>query len=189
MIANNVQRANVLHSHCPHATKYLKLWWSLPKWAYARFFVLGVSIMDGDSTISRIWEIASPLVADEGLEIFDIEFRREGRGGWVLRLYLDKEGGPNLDDLTRVSRQLGDLLDVHDVLQRSYTLEVSSPGVNRLLKRPKHFTRFLGKRIRVRTRERIEGRRSFLGLLKESTQDGNRGYHRRRGALHTLRDN
>ena len=136
------------------------------------FFVLGVSIMDGDSTISRIWEIASPLVADEGLEIFDIEFRREGRVGWVLRLYLDKEGGPNLDDLTRVSRQLGDLLDVHDVLQRSYTLEVSSPGVNRLLKRPEHFTRFLGQRIRVRTRERIEGRRSFLGLLKESTQDG-----------------
>jgi ribosome maturation factor RimP len=67
---------------------------------------------------------------------------------------------------------LGDLLDVHDILQRSYTLEVSSPGVNRLLKRPEHFTRFLGKKIRVRTRERIEGRRSFLGLLKETTQDG-----------------
>lgn len=128
--------------------------------------------MESDSTVSRVWEIASPLVADEGLEIFDIEFRREGRGGWVLRLYLDKEGGPNLDDLTRVSRQLGDLLDVHDVLQRSYTLEVSSPGVNRILKRPEHFTRFLGKRIRVRTRERIEGRRSFLGHLKESTEDG-----------------
>ncbi len=128
--------------------------------------------MDGDSTVSRVWEIASPLAADEGLEIFDIEFRREGRGGWVLRLYLDKEGGPNLDDLTRVSRQLGDLLNVHDVIQRSYTLEVSSPGVNRALKRPEHFTRFVGKRIRVRTRERIEGRRSFLGLLKESTQDG-----------------
>ena len=128
--------------------------------------------MDGDSIVSQVWEVAAPLVADEGLEIFDIEFRREGRGGWVLRLYLDKEGGPNLSDLTRVSRQLGDLLDVHDVLQRSYTLEVSSPGVNRLLKRPEHFTRFLGKKIRVRTRERIEGRRSFLGLLKETTQDG-----------------
>jgi len=97
--------------------------------------------MDGDSIVSQVWEIAAPLVADEGLEIFDIEFRREGRGGWVLRLYLDKEGGPNLNDLTRVSRQLGDLLDVHDVLPRAYTLEVSSPGVNRLLKRPEHFTR------------------------------------------------
>ena len=128
--------------------------------------------MDGDSIVSQVWELAAPLVADEGLEIFDIEFRREGRGGWVLRLYLDKEGGPNLDELTRVSRQLGDILDVHDVLQRSYTLEVSSPGVNRLLKRPEHFTRFLGKKIRVRTRDRIEGRRSFLGLLKETTDDG-----------------
>ena len=128
--------------------------------------------MDDDSIVSQVWELAAPLVADEGLEIFDIEFRREGRGGWVLRLYLDKEGGPNLEDLTRVSRQLGDLLDVHNVPQRAYTLEVSSPGVNRLLKRPEHFTRFLGKKIRVRTRDRIEGRRTFLGLLKETTQDG-----------------
>ncbi len=62
--------------------------------------------MDDNSIVSQVWEVAAPLVADEGLEIFDIEFRREGRGGWVLRLYLDKEGGPNLDDLTRVSRQL-----------------------------------------------------------------------------------
>ena len=128
--------------------------------------------MDDDSIVSQVWELAAPLVADEGLEIFDIEFRREGRGGWVLRLYLDKEGGPNLDDLTRVSRQLGDLLDVHNVPQMAYTLEVSSPGVNRLLKRPEHFTRFLGKKIRVRTRDRIEGRKTFLGLLKEATQDG-----------------
>ena len=128
--------------------------------------------MDDDSIVSQVWELAAPLVADEGLEIFDIEFRREGMGGWVLRLYLDKEGGPNLDDLTRVSRQLGDLLDVHNVPQMAYTLEVSSPGVNRLLKRPEHFTRFLGKKIRVRTRDRIEGRKTFLGLLKEATQDG-----------------
>ncbi len=128
--------------------------------------------MDDDSIVSQVWELATPLVADEGLEIFDIEFRREGMGGWVLRLYLDKEGGPKLDDLTRVSRQLGDLLDVHNVPQRAYTLEVSSPGVNRLLKRPEHFSRFLGKKIRVRTRDRIEGRKTFLGLLKEATQDG-----------------
>ncbi len=128
--------------------------------------------MGDDSIVSQVWELAAPLVADEGLEIFDIEFRREERGGWVLRLFLDKQGGLNLNDLTHVSRQLGDLLDVHDVLQKSYTLEVSSPGVNRLLKRPEHFTRFLGKKIRVRTREKIEGRKSFLGLLKETTQDG-----------------
>ncbi|MCZ6907744.1 MAG: ribosome maturation factor RimP, partial [Deltaproteobacteria bacterium] len=128
--------------------------------------------MNCDSTVSRVWDIAVPLVADEGLEIVDIEFRCEGRGGWVLRVYLDKEGGTNVGDLTRVSRQLSDLLDVHDVIQRSYTLEISTPGVNRVLKMPEHFGRFVGKRIRLRTREMIEGRKSFLGLLKETTQDG-----------------
>ncbi len=102
------------------------------------------------------------------MEILDIEFRHEGRkGGRVLRLYLDKEGGPNLDDLTRVSRQLSDLLDAEESLGGPYTLEVSSPGINRLLKKPEHFARFVGKRVRVRTRELIDGRRSFLGLLKE----------------------
>jgi ribosome maturation factor RimP len=141
------------------------------KVGYARFFILGDS-MNGDSTVSQIWDIAAPLVAEEGLEIVDIEFRCERKGGWVLRVYLDKDGGPNMDDLTRVSRQLSDLLDVHDVVQRSYTLEVSTPGVNRSLKRPEHFGRFVGKRVRLRTRELVEGRRSFLGLLKGATQDG-----------------
>ncbi len=128
--------------------------------------------MEDDSVISWVWELATPVAVDEGLEIFDIEFRREGRGGWVLRLYLDKDGGPNLGELTRVSRQLSDLLDVHEVTERSYTLEVSSPGINRLLKRPEHFSRYVGKKVRIRTREMIEGRKSYLGLLKHSTDDG-----------------
>jgi ribosome maturation factor RimP len=84
-----------------------------------------------------------------------------------LRLYLDKEGGPNVDDLSRVSHQLSELFDAQDVVPGTYTLEVSSPGINRPLKRPEHFARFVGKRIRVRTRDRIDGRRSFLGTLQE----------------------
>ncbi|MGH7771768.1 MAG: ribosome maturation factor RimP, partial [Candidatus Binatia bacterium] len=84
----------------------------------------------------------------------------------------DKEGGPKLDDLSRVSRQLSDLLDMHVAVEGPYTLEVSSPGVNRLLKRGEHFIRFIGKRVRVRTREMIEGRRSFLGLLQEVQEGG-----------------
>ena len=126
-----------------------------------------------DSTLTRVWEIAAPLAADEGMEIIDIELRREGRrGGRVLRLYLDKEGGPNIDDLARVSRKLGDLLDLEGAVDGPYNLEVSSPGINRLLKRAEHFIRYTGKRIRVRTREMIEGRRSFLGLLKEVKDGG-----------------
>ena len=121
-----------------------------------------------DATVTRVWELAAPLVKSEGMEIVDIEFRYEGsRGGKVLRLYLDKEGGPNVDDLSRVSHQLSELLDTQDVVSGTYTLEVSSPGINRPLKRPEHFARFVGKRIRVRTRDSIDGRRSFLGTLQE----------------------
>jgi len=90
----------------------------------------------------------------------------------VLRLYLDKSGGPNVDDLSRISRHLGELLDAQDTIDGAYTLEVSSPGINRPLKKPAHFTRFIGKRIRVRTRDMIDGRRSFLGVLKEVVEDG-----------------
>jgi ribosome maturation factor RimP len=106
------------------------------------------------------------------MEIVDIEFRHEGsRGGRVLRLYLDKEGGPNVDDLSRVSRQLSELLDGEDTIDGTYTLEVSSPGINRPLKKPAHFARFVGKRIRVRTRDLIDGRRSFLGILGQVVED------------------
>jgi ribosome maturation factor RimP len=122
-----------------------------------------------DATLTRIWELAIPLAQAEGMEIVDIEFRHEGsRGGRVLRLYMDKQGGPNIDDLSRVSRQLSEVLDVQDtIIDGAYTLEVSSPGINRPLRRPEHFSRFVGKRIRIRTRDLIHGRRSFLGILDE----------------------
>lgn len=125
-----------------------------------------------DATLTRVWQLAGPLVEGEEMEIVDIEFRHEGsRGGRVLRLYLDKEGGPNVDDLSRVSRQLSELLDAEDTIDGSYTLEVSSPGINRPLKKPAHFARFVGKRIRVRTRDLIDGRRSFLGILGQVVED------------------
>jgi ribosome maturation factor RimP len=124
--------------------------------------------MVGDLTVTRVWEIAGPLAAGEGMEIIDIELRREsGKRGRTLRLYIDKEGGPNLEDLTRVSRQLSERLDAQTDITESYTIEVSSPGINRLLTKTEHFARYVGKKIRVRTREPINGRRSFLGVLEE----------------------
>jgi ribosome maturation factor RimP len=147
---------------------------------YARFFCFWSQWMD--ATIARIWELATPLARARGMEIIDIEFRREGgRAGRVLRLFLDKEGGAILDELSQVSRELSEVLDGEDIIDEAYTLEVSSPGINRPLKRPEHFARFIGKKIRVRTRDMINGRRSFLGrLLNVSTvnialdQDGTR---------------
>jgi len=125
-----------------------------------------------DATVARIWELAAPLAETQGMEIIDIELRREGsRSGRVLRLYLDKEGGPNMEELSQVSRELSALLDVHDVVEGAYTLEVSSPGINRPLKLPEHFERFIGKTVRVRTRDLVQGRRSFLGTLLDVMND------------------
>jgi len=121
-----------------------------------------------DATVGRVWELAAPLAENEGMEIVDIELRHErSRGGRVLRLYLDKAEGPTVDDLSRVSRQLSELLDSQDVVSGAYTLEVSSPGINRPLKRPEHFARYIGKRVRIRTRDLIGGKRSFLGILQD----------------------
>ena len=128
--------------------------------------------MERDRTVSRIWELATQIADGEAMEVIDVELRREGtRAGRVLRVYLDKEGGPNVDDLGRVSRQLSELLDSQDIVEGSYTLEVSSPGINRPLKKPEHFQRFIGKRVRIRTGDMIDGRRSFLGILSEVSAD------------------
>ncbi len=126
------------------------------------------------SVIERVWQLAEPLAASEGMEVVDIDYRREGRG-MMLRLYLDKAGGSGgvtLDELASVNRQLGDLLDVHEAVPGSYLLEVSSPGVNRRLRKPEHFQRYVGKLIRVRLALPREGRRNFLGTLKEVASDG-----------------
>ena len=137
---------------------------------FARFFCFWA--MERDRTVSRIWELATQIAGGEAMEVVDVELRHEGsRAGRVLRLYLDKEGGPNIDDLGRVSRQLSELLDAHDIVEGSYTLEVSSPGINRPLTKPEHFQRFIGKRVRIRTGDMIDGRRSFLGILNEVSGD------------------
>ena len=134
----------------------------------ARFFYFWAMVID--RTVSRIWEVATQIADGEGMEVVEVELRPEGsRRGRVLRLYLDKHGGLNIEELGRVSRQLSELLDTQDIVEGSYTLEVSSPGINRPLKKPEHFQRFIGKRVRVRTGDMIEGRRSFLGILNEVT--------------------
>lgn len=123
------------------------------------------------SVVKRVWEIAEPLVTYEGMEIVDVEYRREPRGA-TLRLFLDREGGVTLDDLAPVSRRVSDLLDAHDVVPGSYTLEVSSPGINRRLRTPEHFRRYVGRRVRVRTHLPTEGRRTFTGLLQAVGSEG-----------------
>jgi ribosome maturation factor RimP len=113
---------------------------------------------------ARVWTLAEPILAEQGRELVDVEFRREAHG-WVLRLYMDKPGGITLDDCQQVSEELGDHLDVEDFIGHPYHLEVSSPGLDRPLARPEHFARFAGKAARITTREDLGGRHNFRGRL------------------------
>ncbi len=128
--------------------------------------------MDRSAVTQRVWELAEPLALGAGLELVDVQYRPEG-GRLVLRLLVDRpEGGVTLDELSRLSRELGDLLDAHDSVPGRYHLECSSPGLNRPLVREAHFRRAIGQRVRVRTRDPIGDRRQFHGTLAAVTGDG-----------------
>jgi ribosome maturation factor RimP len=107
-----------------------------------------------------------------GFEVVDVELEGSGRRA-ILRIYIDGPEGVGLDDCAAVSRQLSAILDVEDPIKGSYTLEVSSPGLDRPLVRPEDFRRFAGETVRLRTRAPLEGgRRNFKGRLAEATDEG-----------------
>ena len=113
----------------------------------------------------QLEQLAEALVASEGMELVDLEYRREGRR-WMLRLFIDKDGGVTLDDCASISRELGDLLDVKDVIPQTYVLEVSSPGLNRRLRKKEDFSRFAGQKVKLRLVAPIDGRRKIVGELE-----------------------
>ena len=118
-----------------------------------------------------LWELIEPVIAYEGMELVTIDYLRESRG-WVLRLYVDTEGGVTIDRCAQLSRQLSDILDVKDIVPHPYILEVSSPGLNRILKKEKDFITYRGEMITVKTSEPVEQRKNFKGKLldcKEGT--------------------
>jgi ribosome maturation factor RimP len=114
--------------------------------------------------INRVKDVATPIFFNEGMELVEIEYRREAKG-WVLRLYIDKEGGVSIDDCTHISQEIGRSLDVEDFILTPYTLEVSSPGLTRPLKSEKDFTKYRNHLINVKTFDPIENRRRFKGRL------------------------
>ena len=121
--------------------------------------------------IAAIERVCNQVVERLGYELVDVEFQRES-SGFVLRVYIDCPAGVMLKDCEAVSRDLGAAMDVEDVVENRYRLEVSSPGLNRPLRRAEHFRRFLGSRVRIRTREPLDGRRNFAGKLV-GVGDGN----------------
>lgn len=112
----------------------------------------------------RVEEIADALLKDEGLELVDLEYRREGRR-WVLRLFIDKEGGVTVEDCATVSRELADILDAKDAIPEAYVLEVSSPGLNRRVRKRRDFFRFAGRKVEVRLATLQDGRRKIVGTI------------------------
>jgi ribosome maturation factor RimP len=121
-------------------------------------------------TIEQLQDILLPLLQDYGFELVEIEFKPSGKR-WLLRLYIDKEGGVTIADCQTVSREFGRILDVEDIIDHPYGLEVSSPGLTRPLKKWEDFLRNKGKMCRIVTKEQIEGKNEFMGTIVNSTEE------------------
>ena len=123
-----------------------------------------------------LMRLLEPPIEALGYELIDIEFAREGRGG-VLRIFIDRppasepEGAVTVDDCARVSHAVSEVLEVDDPIKGHYTLEVSSPGFDRILRTRAHFERFVGEKIFAELKLPMDGRRRFAGVLK-SVLDG-----------------
>ncbi|HVF75125.1 MAG TPA: ribosome maturation factor RimP [Acidimicrobiales bacterium] len=117
---------------------------------------------------ARVSQRVAPLLADRGFELFDVEFT-----GGVLRVSVDRPGGIDLEGVAEATRHVSDLLDEEDLVPgQRYTLEVSSPGVERPLRTPDHFRRYLGTTVAVKTKPAVEGERRIQGTLEAADDDG-----------------
>ena len=119
---------------------------------------------------TQLENIVIPVVIGLGYELWGIEYMSQGRHS-VLRIYIESEKGIFLEDCERVSRQLSAVLDVEEPISGHYNLEVSSPGLDRPLFNSKQYQSYLGKRVQIRTRKPIDGRRRFVGTLQEATDE------------------
>ncbi len=122
-----------------------------------------------EDIISSVKELAVPILADNNIELVDVEYKVE-MGRRVLRLFIDKEGGITLGDCERVSREVSAILDVKDIMPHTYSLEVSSPGLDRPLVKKDDFVRYKNKKARIKTKTPIQGRRNF-SIVIEGVKD------------------
>jgi len=118
----------------------------------------------------RAESMLMPVMEEMGFELVDVEYVKEG-GNWYLRAYVDKEGGITLNDCEKVNRIWSDLMDEDDFIPDAYILEVSSPGLGRMLKKDKHLARSLGEAVELKTYKPIEKCREFEGILKGYDRD------------------
>jgi ribosome maturation factor RimP len=129
--------------------------------SFAHSFYLGDTMAD---VVDHIRHLLDPILASLGLTLWDLEFQRQGPQ-WLLRIYIDRESGVTLNDCESVSRDLSAALDVEDIIAHAYSLEVSSPGLDRTLSKPEHFARFIGSTIKIKVFQPIDGQKVFRGKL------------------------
>lgn len=127
--------------------------------------------MAKSTAVEKVKEAVTPIVEEENLELVDVEFVKEG-GNWYLRIFIDKLGGVDLDDCQVVSEKIDTVLDEIDPIPQAYFLEVSSPGIERPLKKPADFERFKGHLVNITTFAPVDGSKSFTGKLLDYTEEG-----------------
>jgi ribosome maturation factor RimP len=118
------------------------------------------------SISESIIEIIEPVIQDESLELVDVEYKKLGKT-WTLRVYIDKAQGITVDDCQKISRQIEDTIEVDELITNPFVLEVSSPGLDRPLKKEKDFLRYRNKPVEVKTYSPIENRKNFLGTIQD----------------------
>ena len=128
-----------------------------------------VRIVRKDKIEQKLHDLVAPVLVRNGFELVDVEYR-PGRNA-VLRVFIDHEKGINLNDCSAASRSIADVLDTEDIIPTSYRLEVSSPGVERPLRRQEDFARFRGKDAKVVVNEPVQGKASFAGEIVDA-RDG-----------------
>ena len=136
-------------------------------WPIFLFWNKGLEVQ---MTSDELVELLEPSIERLGYELADLEVKLGGKDG-VLRLFIDKPDGIDLDDCEKVSHAVSALLDVEDPLPGQYNLEVSSPGLDRTLRKVEHFQRFTGEEVKVQMRFPIEGRKRFRGRLESSDEE------------------
>ncbi len=124
-----------------------------------------LGFMEARETIRRVWETLEEPLAMAGFELIEVEWSGGGREP-ILRLFLDTEDGVTLDDCTEASRLVSPLLDMAEIIPGHYLLEVSSPGIDRPLRKAAHFERFRGERVKLHAVAPVEGRKRFTGTLQ-----------------------
>lgn len=130
-----------------------------------------MAITKGSNTAAKAYALALPLAEKLGLNLWDVVFEKEG-ATWYLRIFLDREGGIDMDACEAFSRPFNLILDEADFIEQSYVLEVGSPGLGRELRRPEHFEAFLGQPVRVRLIRAQENVREIIADLKAYDKDG-----------------